>query len=80
MIWKRHIPKYSWFELPPKAAEAPSVYKAVSRMWKSSVKVGNERWLPNPMPELERYEKCRVSQLLHASFDNNLTLETESIL
>ena len=55
VVWKRFVPKWFWFEPPPCTEGA---YKIVKKLWKKqSVRIGNERWLLNPIPELVKYEK-----------------------
>ncbi|KAK3732577.1 hypothetical protein QZH41_004972 [Actinostola sp. cb2023] len=42
-------------------------------MWKSSVRIGNERWFPHPMPELVRYESRLRKAENHNFYKRNST-------
>jgi hypothetical protein len=70
VIWKKFIPFPEFVTLENKSA-----YEMVSHMWRTSVKVGNERWYPNPLPDLVEFNKAlRKAEYQQLAVDDNSTM------
>ena len=50
-LWEKFVPRYSGVDLP----QAKSKKKIFQKLWSNSVKIGKERWFPNPLPCLVEY-------------------------
>lgn len=66
-LWKKFIPKWPGF-VPP---SNPSAHRTVVKIWRSSERICKENWYPNPLTELERYERrLRKAEFHHYSWKN----------
>lgn len=71
LIWKKLIPFAQYIEV----SEGKSAYEKVSYMWKNSLRVGEERWYCNPLPELVEFEsKMRKAELRQLMLDDHSTM------
>lgn len=59
-LWEKFIPKWPGFVRPKKSA-----FRALKSMWKSSIDIGEEKWYPNPLPEIASYESRLFKAFLH---------------
>ena len=55
LIWSKFVPRYSGFQSAE--FEASTSKGKLKKIWKRSVKIGKERWFPNPLVELKDYEE-----------------------
>ena len=51
VLWEKFVPNYPEVELP-KAKTQKEIFQ---KLWSDSVKIGKERWFPNPLPGLVEY-------------------------
>ena len=52
LVWQKFVPKYPGVDLP-KAETQHGVFR---KLWDSSLRIGTERWFPNPLPDLVDYD------------------------
>ena len=52
-VWSRFVPKYPHMSLP----EALTPKECFKLLWDESIRIGKERWYPNPIPELNLHEE-----------------------
>lgn len=50
-LWGKFVPKYPGIDLP-KAKSQEDIFR---KLWSGSVRIGEERWFPNPLPGLVEY-------------------------
>jgi hypothetical protein len=50
-LWRKVVPKYPGVDLP----EAKTQQEIFQKLWSDSVQIGKERWFPNPLPSLVKY-------------------------
>ena len=51
MLWEKFVPRYPEVQLP-KAKTQKEIFQ---KLWSDSVKIGKERWFPNPLPSFVEY-------------------------
>ena len=51
-LWKKQLKKWTDIGLQVETKPACSAYQTVMEMWHSSKRIGKERWLPDPLPQL----------------------------
>ena len=50
-LWRKFVPKYPGVDLP----KAKTQQEIFQKLWSDSVQIGKERWFPNPLPSLVKY-------------------------
>lgn len=50
-LWRKYVSKYPEVDLP----KAKAQQEIFQKLWSDSVQIGTERWFPNPLPSLVKY-------------------------